>query len=339
MGRFYCRPGSDKVILDSTGLRPGPRNGPVAIIDIGTNSMLFLLAERDGTVVRPIRQEIRTTRLGRGLASSGRIGKEEIGRTAAVLSEWKELALATGAGTPVCTGTRVFRAAANREEVLNTLFLETGLKIEVLPEQDEAAWSYIGAKQGPAGAGRAVVMDIGGGSTEWAAGDGPVIRMGRSVPIGAVTLTEKHMAGDPPSDADLAAMADEIRTAFAPDIPMQDPSVPFVCVGGTATTLAGLELGLDRYDAAAVDGTVLDRSVVKAWAKKLAGRSLAVRREMVRIDPDRSDILPAGLFILLTWMESAGIPSVRVSDRGLRFGIAARELGLAEPAHITLRNH
>jgi len=326
--------------LGSAALRPGPRNGPVAVIDIGTNSMLFLLAERDGTVVRPIRQEIRTTRLGRGLASSGRIGKEEIGRTAAVLSEWKELAFAAGAGTPVCTGTRVFRAAVNREEALNTLILETGLKIEVLSEQDEAAWSYIGARQGPAGAGRVLVMDIGGGSTEWASGDGPVILLSRSVPVGAVTLTEKHLSGDPPSSAELAAMADEIRTAFAPDIPMQDPSVPFVCVGGTATTLAGLELGLDRYDAAAVDGTELAVSVVRTWAEKLAGQPRSIRRTTVRtFGPDRSDILPAGLFILLTWMESTGIPSVRVSDRGLRYGIAGRELGLAGPAHITLRNH
>ncbi len=316
-----------------------PQNGPVAVIDIGTNSVLFLLAESDGTVVRPIRQEIRTTRLGRGLASSGRIGKEEIERTAAVLSEWKELARAAGAGTPVCTGTQVFRAAANRQEALAALLRETGLKIEVLQEQDEAAWSYMGVVHGLAGTGRSVVMDIGGGSTEWAAGDGPVLNQTRSVPIGAVTLTEKHLKSDPPSAAELAMMTDAIRSAFAADIPLQDPSVPFICVGGTATTLAGLELGLDRYDAAVVDGTELGVRIVRTWAEKLAGQPRSVRRETVKtFGPDRADILTAGLFILRIWMESAGIPSVKVSDRGLRFGIAARELGLAQPAALSLQN-
>ncbi|MBN2200788.1 hypothetical protein JW777_02425, partial [bacterium] len=324
--------------LQPAGFRPATRSGPVAVIDIGTNSVLFLLAERDGAVVRPIRQEIRTTRLGRGLSSSGRIGKEEIGRTAAVLTEWKELARAIGAGTPVCTGTQVFRAAANRQEALTVLLNETGLKIEVLPEQDEAAWSYMGVVHGLAGAGRTVVMDIGGGSTEWAAGDGPALRHSRSLPIGAVTLTEKHLKSDPPATAELAAMTDEIRCAFAPDIPAQDPSVPFICVGGTATTLAGLELGLERYDAAVVDGTELGIRVVRTWAEKLAGQSRSMRRVTVRIDPERADILSAGLFILLTWMESAGIPSVRVSDRGLRFGIAARELGLVTQTGFPVQN-
>ncbi|MDM7925831.1 MAG: hypothetical protein QUS35_07405 [bacterium] len=318
---------------ESAGLSPSPRNGPVAVIDIGTNSALFLLAERDGTVVRPIRQEIRTTRLGRGLASSGRIGEEDIGRTAAVLIEWKELARAIGAGSPVCTGTQVFRAAENRREALAVLFRETGLQIEVIPEQEEAVWSYMGVVHGLAEPGRAVVMDIGGGSTEWAQGDGPALRRSRSVPIGALTLTEKHLRSDPPGPDELDAMTDEIRSAFAPDIPMQDPSVPFICVGGTATTLAGLELGLERYDAAVVDGTELAVRIVRNWAEKLAGQSRAERRWTVRaFGPDRADILPAGLFILLSWMESAGIPTVRVSDRGLRFGIAARELGLARPA-------
>ncbi len=319
--------------IEAASLNPSPRNGPVAVIDIGTNSVLFLLAEKDGTVVRPIRQEIRTTRLGRGLASSGRIGADEIERTATVLREWNELARAAGAGTPVCTGTQVFRAAVNGQEVLTELLRETGLKIEVLPEQEEAAWSYMGVVHDLSESDRAVVMDIGGGSTEWAAGRGPALVRSRSVPVGALTLTERHLKSDPPGASELDAMTDEIRSAFAEDIPLQDPSVPFLCVGGTATTLAGLDLGLDRYDAAVVDGTELGCRVVRTWAEKLAGQTRLARRVTVRtFGPDRADILTAGLFILLTWMESAGIPSVRVSDRGLRFGIAARELGLARPA-------
>jgi exopolyphosphatase / guanosine-5'-triphosphate,3'-diphosphate pyrophosphatase len=319
------------MIRTSGGAGGGLPAGRVAVIDVGTNSVLFLLAERAGSGVAPVRQELRTTRLGRKLAAEGRIGSGDIEQTAAVLVEWKQLAGALGAERLVCVGTQVFRAASNRRDALESLFRDSGLRIEVLPEQDEAAWSYIGAVQGLPEAGRSVVMDIGGGSTEWASGNGLEIDAGRSVPVGAVTLTEKHVRNDPPTRGEMEAMRAEIRSAFLSDIPLQNPSVPFVCVGGTATTLAALELGLERYDAGRVDGTVLDRRTVGAWFSKLGALPCEARKKEVRIDPDRADILPAGLLILLSWMEAAGFPAVRVSGRGLRFGIAARELGLVSP--------
>jgi len=312
--------------------------GRVSVIDVGTNSVLYLLAERSGNGVTAVRQEIRTTRLGGSLAAEGRIAAAGLEKTAAALAEWRALSGALAAGDPVCVGTQVFRAASNRAEALDRLLRESGLAVEILAEHEEAAWSYIGAVHGLASAGRSVVLDIGGGSTEWAAGNGLEIDAGRSIPVGAVTLTERHVQSDPPSRAELESMRAEIRSAFSVGVPKQDPSAALICVGGTATTLAALALGLERYDGRRVDGTAVDVNAVRAWFSRLSALTREERKREVRVDPDRADILPAGLLILLTWMETAGLSAGRISDRGLRFGIALRELGLASADSARLSN-
>jgi exopolyphosphatase/guanosine-5'-triphosphate,3'-diphosphate pyrophosphatase len=171
-------------------------------------------------------------------------------------------------------------------------------------------------------------VDIGGGSTEFALGSSGRLEATGSIPVGAVVLVEKHVRNDPPAPEEAEAMEEAVRGFGFGILPGVDPSVSLLCVGGTATTLAALDLGLDRYDPIRVDGVELERETVERWFERLYAMTAVHRREFMAVDPERADILPAGLLILKTVMALTGMQKLRVSDRGLRFGIALREFGL-----------
>jgi exopolyphosphatase / guanosine-5'-triphosphate,3'-diphosphate pyrophosphatase len=300
----------------------------IAVIDIGTNSVLYLLAETDrpGNAA-PVQQEIRTTRLGRHLASSGLIADEDLASTIAVIREFKSLSEKRHADRLTCVGTRVFRKAGNSGEALRAIREGAGVSIEVLSEREEAEWSFRGAVHGrPFGLHRALVADIGGGSTELTFGTEGRPERSVSLPIGALVLTEAHLKSDPPAPGGHLALEEHIRSELAGRMfrpPEND--FEFICSGGTATTLAALELGSARYDPAAVDGLELELKAVHRWISRLRPLDIGGKRTLVRTDPDRADILEAGLMILSAVMEYLSCPRVRVSDRGLRFGIVLRE--------------
>jgi exopolyphosphatase/guanosine-5'-triphosphate,3'-diphosphate pyrophosphatase len=302
----------------------------IAVIDIGTNSVLYLLVEKkDEDKAVSGHQEIRTTRLGRHLASSGRIGERELAKTIAVLREFQFLAEHQKADTLVCVCTQVFRKAKNRKSALDQIQKETGIPIEVLSENEEAEWSFRGAVYGRNFDFPVLVADIGGGSTEYALGEATRPIQSVSVPIGAVVLTEKYLHHDPPMPDEYKQLDAEVRTQIDTLVSELIPSgVRLMCVGGTVTTLAALELGLDIYDPRRVDGVVLHLETIGRWLLRLQSAPLVQKQLIVKIDPDRADILTAGLIILKATMDIANLSSVRVSDRGLRFGIALRELGL-----------
>jgi exopolyphosphatase/guanosine-5'-triphosphate,3'-diphosphate pyrophosphatase len=301
----------------------------IAVIDVGTNSVLYLLAEADGrgnTV--SIHQEIRTTRLGRRLASSGLVAEEGLAKTIAVVREFRDLSEHQRADRLACVGTRVFRKAGNRNEALKAIREGAGVPVEVLSEQEEAEYGFCGAVYGRAAVRRALVADIGGGSTEFTFGTDGHPERSVSLPMGAVVLTEAHLMTDPRTREEYGALEEKIRSVLAGCmLQMPKDDFEFLCSGGTATTLAALELGLAHYDPALVDGLELDRKTVLHWLSRLRPLSIAGKRTLVRTDPERADILEAGLMILAAAMEFIPVNRVRISDRGLRFGIALRESG------------
>jgi exopolyphosphatase / guanosine-5'-triphosphate,3'-diphosphate pyrophosphatase len=300
----------------------------IAVIDIGTNSVLYMLADsgRPGEAVT-VHREMRATRLGRHLASTGLIADRDLADTVAVVREFRELSERQGAGRLACAGTRIFRKAGNSGDALKAIAEGAGVSIEVLSEPEEAEWSYRGAVHGRSGLHRALVADIGGGSTEFTLGTDGRPERSVSMPMGAVVLTEEYFKSDPPTPGEHGALEEHIRSEFAARMPRQPPGndFEFLCSGGTATTLAALELGLAQYDPAAVDGLELDLNAVRRWISRLRPLDVAAKRAMVRTDPDRADILEAGLMILSAAMEFISRPLVRISDRGLRFGIVLRE--------------
>jgi exopolyphosphatase / guanosine-5'-triphosphate,3'-diphosphate pyrophosphatase len=299
----------------------------VAVADVGTNSVLYLLAERNphGTI-RAVFQRTESTRLGRGLQGTGIIGEKPLEKTISVLREYKALAESHGAGKLKTVGTHLFRAARNSGEVLRSIEKECGIAVEVLSENAEAEWSYRGAVHGRSLAETAVVVDIGGGSTEAVLGRGGMIVQAGSLPLGSVSLTERFLRHEPFERAELDALEafvlEAVMQGFGSFIPKGKSCV---AVGGTATTLAALDRGLVKYDADVVDGTFLNEAAVVRHMHGLAAVPLEERKRMVPFDTARADILVAGIFLLHAVMKAGRFCRVLVSDRGLRFGIALRE--------------
>jgi exopolyphosphatase/guanosine-5'-triphosphate,3'-diphosphate pyrophosphatase len=299
----------------------------VAVIDVGTNSVLCLLAEKDpGGVVRGLFQQTEGTRLGRGLQRTGMIGEEPLQKTITVLRRYRTLAEAHGAEKTAAVGTHLFRAAQNSGEIVRIIRKECGIAVEILSETAEAEWSYRGAVHGRSLAEPSVVVDIGGGSTEAVLGRDGLVRRSGSLPWGAVSLAERFLSLDPPGGAELdglkAFAAESVRQKFGSFLRRGNSCV---AVGGTATTIAALNLGLAEYDPDAVDGTVLNEAVVVRHMTTLAAVPLEERKRMIAFDPGRADILIAGAVLLSAVMKEGGFYRVQVSDRGLRFGIALRE--------------
>jgi exopolyphosphatase/guanosine-5'-triphosphate,3'-diphosphate pyrophosphatase len=242
--------------------------------------------------------------------------------------EFQAVAERLGAERVVAVGTQVFRRANNSKEVLESIRNATGLNVEVLEEDTEAQWSFRSVSHGLRESGPLMVADIGGGSTELAVGTPAAMRRCISLPVGAVVLTETHLRTDPPEEAEVRALSDAVQAAMAAAV--RDLSIgveTFFCVGGTATTLAALSLGLAVYDPKRVDGASLSSAQIAEWNQRLRRLSLEEKRALVLVDPDRADILFAGIAILGCILDAGAFDRVRVSDRGLRFGIALREFG------------
>lgn len=284
----------------------------VAALDIGTNTMLLLVSGLDALGnLRVIEDHCRTARLGEGLAREGRIAPQAFERGLAALREYAQRLQALGI-EPERTravGTAVLRRAANAPAFVDAVQRATGLRIEIISEAEEAE---LGARavRGELGTERAAVIDVGGGSTEYA-GAGGTQRL--SIPIGAVVLAE---SGVPLAEQQTLAIS--LAKAFPPGDARGETAV---ILGGTAVNLACLELGLARFDPLAAEGARLPPDSARRWAGRLAALPPAERLRLP-IEPERAAILPQGLLCLAAAVERLEPFSLRVSGRGLRYGLA-----------------
>lgn len=297
------------------------------ILDIGTQSILYLLADISDQSITPIHQEVRSARLGEGLDSTGFISEMALDRTVKILHELKDLAEQQSARSFHAVGTQIFRKAQNRNDVLDEIMRRTGISIEILSEDEEALWSYRGAIGNKPMDGPVIAADIGGGSTEIVLGKGEKIICVNSFPIGSVILTERCFQEGPPSEREYRDIRKAIFDAFGPrgkDTFQQADTL--VGIGGTITTLTALHLGLDQYDAEKVDGFPLHQTVVGKYLNMMLQQSVDERKAWLSLDPSRADIILAGTIILNNIMELGRFDHVIVSDRGLRFGILLREM-------------
>lgn len=287
-----------------------------AVIDIGTNSVLLLLAERDG--VRVVRDQSTITRLGQGAGASGVLAAEAIERTLACLAEYRAAAEAVGA-TIVPVTTEGVRMARNQSDFLEPAAAVLGVPVRILSGAEEAELSYLSvARETPEG-GPLRVLDIGGGSTELVLGEGLQLLSAVSHPVGAVRLTERLVSADPPTPAMLEAVREAALAAFRGQPVAPHPVLH--ALAGTATTTAALLLGLASYDRLAVDGSRFSRAEVLALRDALAGETLAQRCERPCLERGRADVVVAGVTILLAALEHCGAGTLVVRDRGLRFAL------------------
>jgi|WetSurMetagenome_2_1015567.scaffolds.fasta_scaffold198166_1 exopolyphosphatase / guanosine-5'-triphosphate,3'-diphosphate pyrophosphatase len=300
---------------------------PVAAIDIGTNTLLLLVASRDGKgILKPLADVHRVPRLGAGVDARRQLRSEAIARVITALKEFQRIARTNGAESIVACATSAVRDAGNREEFLEEVRNETGLSIEVLSGEDEALWSFRGAATFLPQLGRATVLDIGGGSTEIIWGIAPGITGRVSLNIGAVRLTERCFHHDPPlpSEIELASLyVNEALDTVAHQTPPGDAQL--IAVAGTPTTLATLAQGLKSFSREHVEGYIMNRAAVeKLWDTFLSFPSPEIRK-MSEVLEGRADVITAGTLVLRRVMDRFGFASMTVSDRGLRYGLVLRE--------------
>ncbi|AKU90335.1 Ppx/GppA family phosphatase [Vulgatibacter incomptus] len=261
----------------------GPR---FATIDVGTNSVLLLVAERapDGSF-RAVDERMEITRLGKGVDRTRVLDPASVDATVEAIRTFAEAARAAGAAKLVVTATSAARDATNGEAFFEKAEAACGVRPEVLSGDLEAALSYASARHDfGSAAGSLAVVDIGGGSTELVYGSGSEVSFRRSFDVGAVRLTERWLRADPPSPSELAALREDLtRTLAAAPPPPADSAL--VGIAGTVTTLCALHLGLSAYDGRLVHGQRLRAVDVRALADRLGRLPLAERKALPGLPP------------------------------------------------------
>lgn len=297
----------------------------IATIDIGTNTALLLVADvRDGNL-EIVHEDERFVRLGEGVDANGHIGEAAIGRLMEAMTIYRGTAEAWGAERVLAAATSAARDATNREEVAEAVRKRTGIALRVISGEQEAALSFRGAVSAFGDlSGRCAVLDIGGGSTELIVGDvdSGELSYVRSIDLGAVRLTERCFAGQPPDEDDVEAAKTLIVEALESAGVPRSPDLPLVGAAGTPTALAMVHYDLS-YDEVRCSLPTLRLADVQTWRDRLVRLTyeevLALHDEAM---PGRADVFPAGILLLDAFAARLGAGEVRVSPRGLRHGLA-----------------
>jgi exopolyphosphatase/guanosine-5'-triphosphate,3'-diphosphate pyrophosphatase len=295
-----------------------------AAIDVGTNSTNLLVIDEHGAEMTRI---ITSTRLGEGLQSTGELSLEAMTRTIEVVASYVTTAQAFGVTNIQIVGTAACRRARNALRFSELLREKTQLIIEVLSESDEASLTFSGALIGlPVIDTPTLVIDIGGGSTEYTVGT-QSIDIFASIPFGAVTSTDSHISSDLPRPEDLTnligAVSDELED-ITRDHPIVGTAIRTVGVAGTIVTIAAVELGLHEFDDSALHGMALTREAVEDVFRTVATEPLTLRVQNPGLGPDRADIIVAGCCILVATMRRLHLAEISVSTRGLLDGVVHR---------------
>lgn len=297
----------------------------IAVIDVGTNSTNLLVQDANGLDLARV---VTTTRLGDSLHATKTLSVEGIARTVAAIQSHIDIARQHNASRIVITGTAACRRATNTAEFIAAVHDATGITVEVLSEKQEAEYAFAGALTGlPEVLAPTLVIDIGGGSTEYTVG---VLEaeMSASIPFGAVTGTASHTGTARPKPEDLTnligAVSDELEE-LGREIPALASPARVVGVGGTITTIAAVEIGLAEFDNDALHGFELTRDAAEDVFRTLATETLEDRKLNPGLSADRADIIVAGCCILVATMRRLQIGAITVSTRSLLDGIAQRE--------------
>jgi exopolyphosphatase/guanosine-5'-triphosphate,3'-diphosphate pyrophosphatase len=284
----------------------------VAVVDIGTNSTRLLVAEVDGTVRELDRRAI-VTGLGEGVDRTGRLGAEPQARVFRALDGYREAI--EGADVRTAVMTSAVRDAANGSDFATRVARDYGVSARTLTGDEEAQLTYRGATALRDDHDPLLVIDIGGGSTELVVGVRGEVSFHVSTQTGVVRHTERHLHHDPPTAQELEALATDIRIPTA-------PAAAAVAVAGTATSCAAIDLALEPYDSARVEGHVLGLDRLRAIRDRLAALPLTRRKEVPGLHPDRAPVMVAGAAILIRVLEAYRLDRVEVSERDILWGVA-----------------
>ncbi|MEU2073706.1 Ppx/GppA phosphatase family protein [Streptomyces sp. NPDC013489] len=297
----------------------------VAGIDCGTNSIRLLVADVHPETGDLIELDRRMTivRLGQGVDKTGRLAPEALERTFAACRAYAEVIKDLGAEKLRFVATSASRDAENRADFVNGVVEILGVEPEVITGDQEAAFSFTGATGELHGDDRRLVVDIGGGSTEFVVGNRHV-EAARSVDIGCVRLTERHVRHDPPTAEEADAIRADVRAALdlaAGTVPI-DTAETLVGLAGSVTTVAAIALGLPEYDSEKIHHARITAAQVAEVTDRLLASTHAERAAIPVIHPGRVDVIIAGAIVLREIVERVGAHEVVVSEHDILDGIA-----------------
>jgi exopolyphosphatase / guanosine-5'-triphosphate,3'-diphosphate pyrophosphatase len=298
-----------------------------AVIDVGTNSVKFHIAERsaDGTW-RKVVDRAAVTRLGEGLQETGVLGAEPMRRTVQAIADMMEEATEHRASAIAAVGTAGLRMAPNGVELVEEVRARTGVRIEIISGEEEARLAYLAATSSLPGSGSRVVFDTGGGSSQFTFGFDDRVDERFSLDVGAVRFTEKFGLDGPVSEDVLASALQAIEQDLA-RLDGRDLPDSVVGMGGANTNLAAVNHQLADYDPDVVHGTVLDLAEIDRQIELYRTRTTEARRQVVGLQPQRADIILAGACVVRSVLSRLGVESLTVSDRGLRHGVLVERFG------------
>jgi exopolyphosphatase/guanosine-5'-triphosphate,3'-diphosphate pyrophosphatase len=300
----------------------------VAAVDCGTNSIRLLVADLDpdsGTLSE-VDRRMEIVRLGEGVDRTGRLAPAALVRTFAACDHYAEVVRRTGAERVRFVATSASRDVENRDEFVAGVLARLGVEPEVVTGDEEAALSFTGATRELLGSGLVqpyLVVDIGGGSTELVLG-GRTVEAARSVDVGCVRMTERHLHDDPPTREQVAAARADVEAAVrlaAESVPLQKAAT-LVGLAGSVTTVAAMALDLPAYDRDRIHHARISAADVHRVADTLLAMSHAERAALPFMHPGRVDVIGAGALVLAVVMEHAPVDSVVVSEHDILDGIA-----------------
>ena len=299
-----------------------------AVIDVGTNSVKFNISDRrdDGTW-RTVVDRAEITRLGEGLDKTGEISPDAMERTVSAIAAMAAEANEKNVAALAAVGTMGMRTARNSQQFIDAVEKRCGVKIEVIPGDEEGRLAYIAVKSGLGLAeGSLTIFDTGGGSSQFTFGHGLTVEERFSVNVGAVRFTEDYGLSGVVSPEQLqAALA-----AISADLSRLDgrPSPDaLVGMGGANTNLAAVKHKMAKYDPDVIQGSVLERAEVERQIELYRTSALEDRRKIVGLQPKRADVILAGACIVKTVMDKLKQDKMSISDRGLRHGLLIDRFG------------
>ena len=304
-----------------------------AVIDVGTNSIKLLVADVAGGEIRPVVEESKQTRLGQGFYNSHRLQPEPIANTAKAVTLFASKARDLGTRSIHVIATSAARDAVNAAELISAIEQASSLKVEIISGDQEAEWAFQGATTDPALSREPLLLlDVGGGSSEFIVGQGDHKHFRHSFPLGTVRLLEKFPHSDPPQPEELGACRNWLRTFLEKEVrPKLEPALRWetkvysggptrlVGTGGTASILSRVEAQLDTYDRDRMEAMRLGRERLRWHVERLWSLPLDARKQIVGLPPNRADVILTGAAIYEAIMDQFNFPELRISTRGLRF--------------------
>jgi exopolyphosphatase/guanosine-5'-triphosphate,3'-diphosphate pyrophosphatase len=305
-----------------------------AVIDVGTNSIKLLVADVRNGVVEPVVEQSEQTRLGAGFYETHRLQPQAIAHSARAVASFAAKARESQAVSTRVIATSAARDAVNPTDLTSAIEQASGLKVEIISGEQEADWVFRGVTTAPELASQPLLLlDVGGGSTEFILGRGGDKHFAKSYPLGTVRLLEHLPHGDLPAVTELAAYRKWVRDFLAKAVhPDLEPalkretrmnsgqrSVQLIGTGGTAVILARMEARLETHDRGRIEATRLGIAQTRAQVERLWGLPLAERKKITGLPRDRADVILPGVVIYEGVMEEFGFQELRVSTRGLRF--------------------